>query len=339
MIIIIIIFTYNKLKYIYTIFSYKHFFLIYYYIIILFKIKNNIILITSLNPKYIPEKSNYLYIPPYDVSNLQMEAEKDTSLLSLIHYLKNLLKTNPTNVIDYLNNNLFCVQKKDNIGIIKSLKINPLDDWESKNYPNKIRQTDFYIKQSNLEIMNIKYGNGRKKSNVIYKPISSKPNNKYLIIFDLNGTLLHRLKNNSIVDESTRVADFSINGRYVYLRPYIDSFIEALFNIDGENKDRLKSGFAVGAWTSAIIKNSELMLSQILKIDDRQKKNNKLITRDYSNRIFFKWARDFCTPIPDTDHETEKNMEKLWNHKKDTYFKGTLYPAVNGYDYWNEVIK
>jgi len=297
-------------------------------------------LITSLNPKFLPRNSNYLYIPPYDVSNLQMEAKKDTSLLSLIHYLKNLLKANPSNIIDYLHNNLFCVHKKDDYGIIKSLKVSSINnEWENENYPNKIRQTDFYITQSNLEEMNIKYGNGRKKSNVIYKPIPFKPKNKYLIIFDLNGTLLHRLKNNSIVDKSTRVADFSINGRFVFLRPYIDSFIEALFNIDGDNKDRLESGFAVGAWTSAIVKNSELMLSQILNIDKRKKKNNQLITCDYSNRIFFKWARDFCTPIPETDHETEKNMENLWNHKKDTYCKGTLYPAVNGYNHWSEVNK
>jgi len=298
--------------------------------------ENNIILITSLNPNFIPKNGNYLYIPPYDVSNLQMEAKKDTALLSLIQYLKNLLKANPSNVIDYLNSNLFCVQKKNDYGIIKSLKISSPTDWENEDYPNKIRQTEFYITQSKIEEMNIKYGNGRKKSNVIYKPIPFKPKNKYLIIFDLNGTLLHRLKNNSIVDKSTRVADFSINGRFVFLRPYIDSFIEALFNIDGDNKDRLESGFAVGAWTSAIVKNSELMLSQILKIDKRKKKNNQLITCDYSNRIFFKWARDFCTPIPDTDHETEKNMENLWNHKKDTYCKGTLYPAVNGYNHWSE---
>jgi hypothetical protein len=161
-------------------------------------------------------------------------------------------------------------------------------------------------------------------------------NNKYLIIFDLNGTLLHRLKKNDIIDEeSTRKADFTINGKFVFLRPYIDAFIEILFDIDGEHKDRLESGFAIGTWTSAMLKNSELMLNQIFKVDVKDEKG-QLTLMDYSNRIFFKWARDFCTPIPETDHETEKNMDNLWNHKKSTYCRGTVYPAVNEFNHWNE---
>jgi len=297
--------------------------------------KDNIILITSLRPNVLPPKSNFLCVPPYDVNDLQMEAKKDVCLLSLIQYLKNLLNTKPENVINYLNSNPFCVQKKGDFGIKKSLKISSLNEWENIDYPNKIRQTDFYITQKNIEEMNIKFGNGRKKTNVIYKPIGTEPKNKYLIIFDLNGTLLHRLKNNSIIGPSTRTADFSINGKFVYLRPYIDSFIDALFNIDGENKDKLESGFAVGAWTSAMLKNSELMLSQILKVDKR-KKNNQLIFQDYYPRIFFKWARDFCTPIPGTNHETEKNMDNLWNNKTDVHMNGSLYPAVNKFEHWNE---
>jgi len=276
-------------------------------------------------------------VPSYDVTNLQMEAKNDTSLLSLIQYLKNLLDLKPENVINYLNSNPFCVQKKGDFGIKKSLKINSLDEWDNDDYPNKIRQTSLYITQTNLEEMNIKFGNGRKKTNVIYKPVSSEPKNKYLIIFDLNGTLLHRLKNNSIIGPSTRKADFSINGKYVYLRPYLDSFIDALFNIDGEHRDKIESGFAVGAWTSAMLKNSELMLSQILKVDKR-KKNKQLIFEDYFPRIFFKWARDFCTPILGTNFETEKNMDNLWNNKNDVYLKGSMYPAVNKFGHWNEVI-
>ncbi|OUM60450.1 hypothetical protein PIROE2DRAFT_13799, partial [Piromyces sp. E2] len=283
--------------------------------------KENIILITSLRPNVVPHKSNFLCVPPYDVTNLQMEAKNDTSLLSLIQYLKNLLNTKPENVINYLNSNPFCVQKKGDFGIIKSLKLNSLEEWENDNYPNRIRQTDLYITQTNLEEMSIKFGN--------------EPKNKYLIIFDLNGTLLHRLKNNSVAGPSTRVADFSINGKFVYLRPYLDSFIDALFNIDGEHKDKLESGFAVGSWTSAMLKNSELMLSQILKVDKR-KKNNQLIFEDYYPRIFFKWARDFCTPIPGTNHETEKNMDNLWNNRNDVYLKGSLFPAVNKFGHWNE---
>lgn len=271
-----------------------------------------------------------------------MEANNDISLLSLIQYLKKLLKANPKNVIDHLNSNPFSVQKKDSFGIIKSLKNNLIEKWDSMDYPNKIRQTEFYITQNAIEERNRKHGNARKKSNVIYKPIPYEPKNKYLIIFDLNGTLLHRLKNNSIVEgENTRIADFSINGKFVYLRPYLDSFIETLFNIDEENKDKLESGFAIGTWTSAMLKNSELMLDQILQIDSKddenENENNSVKIIDYSDRIFFKWARDFCTPIPETDHETEKNMDNLWNSKKAIFCRGTVYPAVNEFNHWNEV--
>ncbi|ORX75998.1 hypothetical protein BCR32DRAFT_296532 [Anaeromyces robustus] len=298
--------------------------------------KENIILVSSMNPNSFYNKSNVLYVPSYDVNNLQLEAKNDTTLLSLLQYLKILLTEQPVDVSSYLYENPLCVMKKDSYGIIKYLKVNSLESWDSENYPNKIRQTEFYVKQSTMEEMNIKYGNGRKKTNVIYKTIPTEPKNKYLIIFDLNGTLLHRLKNNSIINEKkTRMADFSMNGKFVYLRPYLDAFIEALFNIDEKGKEKFESGFAVGTWTSAMVKNSELMLSQILNVEKRSK-NNKIFCQDYSNRIFFKWARDFCTPIPDTDHETEKNMDHLWQHKKNTFCRGTVYPAVNEFGHWNE---
>lgn len=88
---------------------------------------------------------------------------------------------------------------------------------------------------------------------------------RILLIFDLNGTLLHRLTHDAewqsfralpLVVEQQLKNDLTVNGSKVILRPHIRSLFEAL-NAAGP--------FDIAFWTSARPKNAFPMVSQVTK--------------------------------------------------------------------------
>ncbi|KND01189.1 uncharacterized protein SPPG_04279 [Spizellomyces punctatus DAOM BR117] len=116
-----------------------------------------------------------------------------------------------------------------------------------------------------------------------------------LLILDINGTLLERVKKtaekraaraNPLCPEAP---NFRLNRARCYYRPYLDTFIDHIFQ-----------HFEVAAWTSAMPKNADPMFSHIFG--------------DYASKLAFGWNRSHCSDIGgrDRDWEAKKDLRKVW---------------------------
>lgn len=118
---------------------------------------------------------------------------------------------------------------------------------------------------------------------------------RYLVIFDLNGTLLQRLKkkDGALKNRSAvSLYSFSCNGSKVYIRPHLKRLIDDLFLLD--NVD-------VAVWTSAQRSNADTLVKNIFG--------------DHLSKLKFVWARDKCTDAPmgvKTD-TVKKPLKKVWD--------------------------
>ncbi|KAJ3217242.1 hypothetical protein HDU67_008264 [Dinochytrium kinnereticum] len=119
--------------------------------------------------------------------------------------------------------------------------------------------------------------------------------NPILLVLDLNGTLIDRLVTSTDKALARQnplcplVPDFHLNGARVYLRPYLDRFLDDLFQ-----------EFKVAVWTSATTKNSVPLVQNIFGKRCKQ--------------LAFHWDRSRCDLVSEigNPYGSVKNLEKVW---------------------------
>ena len=123
------------------------------------------------------------------------------------------------------------------------------------------------------------------------------PPGRILLVLDLNGTLAHRVvkKERRLVAANpwvNRPPDAVFSGQQVYLRPALDSFLDAIFNV-----------FDVGIWTSATPKNAGSLVKHVI--------------RHHADRLAFCLDRSHCSEVSNgRDHSSVKDLRKLWQDSK-----------------------
>jgi hypothetical protein len=89
-----------------------------------------------------------------------------------------------------------------------------------------------------------------------------------------------------------RPPDAVFSGQQVYLRPALDSFLDAIFNV-----------FDVGIWTSATPKNAGSLVKHVI--------------RHHADRLAFCLDRSHCSEVSNgRDHSSVKDLRKLWQDSK-----------------------
>jgi len=129
---------------------------------------------------------------------------------------------------------------------------------------------------------------------------------KYLLILDLNGTLIDRKTSQDrrrlpSLLSPLPIPEYILSGAHIYLRPHLDQFI-----------DEILSKFSVAVWTSATPKNARPMVHGIFG--------------DRLDKLEFVWDRQRCTLVPGPGHESKKELSRIW---KD--------PIINKDGRWNPV--
>ncbi|RKO91679.1 hypothetical protein BDK51DRAFT_35329 [Blyttiomyces helicus] len=135
---------------------------------------------------------------------------------------------------------------------------------------------------------------------------------KILLVLDLNGTLLTRVKQKSeklalrANPSAPKQRDFGLpaGGGKIFLRPYLDTFLDRILACPD---------FAVGVWTSAKLKNALVMINGAFGCN--------------ADRLAFKWHREQCSDIGSrkSDWSSKKDLRKLWDD-----------PDINGKRMWSE---
>ncbi|KAJ3069790.1 hypothetical protein HDU98_007157 [Podochytrium sp. JEL0797] len=132
---------------------------------------------------------------------------------------------------------------------------------------------------------------------------------KILVVLDLNGTLIDRLgkgperKAANMNPLCPKEPDLTLNNNKVYLRPYLNVFLQFLFD-----------NFHVSAWTSATPKNSVPLVDFIFEPFG----GDKLLE--------FVWDREKCIiePTPEKEYNSVKDLSKIWTE------------SVNDQGTWNQ---
>lgn len=155
---------------------------------------------------------------------------------------------------------------------------------------------------------------------------------KFLIILDLNGTLLQRLKK----DPRPGVKCLAnIHGRPVVIRPHLTSFLSSLLNTHQQ-----QSSVDVGVWTSALPKNAVPMVmlafGSLLNASVYTDETSDDVAESYANfagrpdfpgptgtgRLAFIWSQAKCDikgygkgsrGKGDVKPDFLKNLQKVWD--------------------------
>ncbi|KAJ3097933.1 hypothetical protein HDU97_004469 [Phlyctochytrium planicorne] len=138
--------------------------------------------------------------------------------------------------------------------------------------------------------------------------MSSKSRKPFLLVLDLNGTLIDRVKDVAEKEAARRNPycpsnpDYHVNGARVYLRPFLDLFLQELVKL-----------CEVGVWTSAMAKNSVPLVDQIF---GRQGKD-----------LAFHYDRSKCDLVKtkENPYGSIKNLRRIWADSR-----------VNGDKFWND---
>ncbi|KAJ3324939.1 hypothetical protein HDV06_005527 [Boothiomyces sp. JEL0866] len=127
--------------------------------------------------------------------------------------------------------------------------------------------------------------------------MSPKKTLKYLLVFDLNGTLITRLnaKEFKIFKAASSISpDFTTNKMKVYKRPHWNQFLETVMNLPH---------ISVGVWTSAQPKNAVALTEKLFG--------------DYVNQLEFILDRSHCedAPIGVKVDTAVKNLDLIFDSK------------------------
>jgi hypothetical protein len=115
----------------------------------------------------------------------------------------------------------------------------------------------------------------------------------YLLVLDLNGTLLERVTKKKMKAFKSAYAipptpDFSISSGKVFKRPFVDEFIDGIFK-----------NFDVAVWTSALEKNAVPMVQNLFQA--------------HTHQLKFLWNRSDCSDVKEgVDHSSVKDLRKIW---------------------------
>ncbi|ORY48467.1 hypothetical protein BCR33DRAFT_763631, partial [Rhizoclosmatium globosum] len=143
----------------------------------------------------------------------------------------------------------------------------------------------------------------------------TSPKRKLLIVLDLNGTLIDRLSKGPERVLANRnplcpkEPDTTLNRNKVFLRPYLDVFLQFLLD-----------NFHVSAWTSATPKNSGPLVDFIFEPFGGAKP------------LEFVWDREKCIiePTPEKEYNSVKDLTKIWLDNSEGE------DAANPKGLWNE---
>ncbi|TPX33432.1 hypothetical protein SeMB42_g07477 [Synchytrium endobioticum] len=124
----------------------------------------------------------------------------------------------------------------------------------------------------------------------------ARPRPRLLIILDLNGTIIDRVKDGAErklarANPHCPEPSFTSNAARIYIRPHLEPFLSVLF-----------SNFTVAAWTSAQPKNAVPMARGVFG-------------RHFDN-LAFVWDRSHCSAVREgrKDHSSIKDVSKVWNY-------------------------
>lgn len=122
---------------------------------------------------------------------------------------------------------------------------------------------------------------------------------KLLLIFDLNGTLVDSTHHK----RDKMYYDFRSRTKFVYLRPYLDDFLQFLKKLKSENK------IEIAIWTSCIKENSRKILEKLFFDNDI--------------KLLFHWSRENCIELE--DYKTIKDLNRVWHNFGNQYHKGNTF--------------
>ena len=110
---------------------------------------------------------------------------------------------------------------------------------------------------------------------------------RFLVILDLNGTLCTTDYQNQTYGNLKLEPDFNVYRKFVYLRPFIDTFLDHLF-----------ANFDVAVWTC----NSQRYATGLAKE----------VFRHYFPQLKFVWDQTDSTPLIEGSDEWVKDLRKVW---------------------------
>ncbi|TPX32877.1 hypothetical protein SmJEL517_g04072 [Synchytrium microbalum] len=125
-------------------------------------------------------------------------------------------------------------------------------------------------------------------------PRNENMNTRLLIVLDLNGTIIDRVK-----ETSRKLAranphcpiepNFTSNKAKIYFRPHLETFLTLLFD-----------NFTVAAWTSAQPNNALPLAHGVFG--------------KYFDKLAFVWNRSHCSAVKESrkDHSSIKDLRKVW---------------------------
>eukprot|EP00833_Pecoramyces_ruminatium_P002344 jgi/Orpsp1_1/1176376/evm.model.c7180000057367.1 len=220
-----------------------------------------------------------------------------------------------------------------------------------------------------------KYNVSRFKANYYYPKIKKESKKKYLIVLDIFNLLYQRVNIDSVSSLIKVNPHYKIKNAYIYLRPYLDTFLKELFNLnkkynkinnnyndsdnenDNENeKDKNKdkdesdesdneekeeeyeNGFEIAIWNTAkphMVSEITQLILNHVPVDYIGEKRI-----NYMKKLHFIWTIDQCQPNEDMkDDEAPRflrTVDTIINSKEINDKNGTIYPPVNEFDHWKK---
>lgn len=116
---------------------------------------------------------------------------------------------------------------------------------------------------------------------------SSQKSNGWLVILDLNGTLIET----SYRKYPRQYYQFRARYKYVYHRPYLQHFLQTLYHHPNIQ--------AVAVWTSCIRENAQVIVQHLF---------------GSTFPLLFVWNREECEHVADEEdaYKTVKNLNRVW---------------------------
>ena len=173
-----------------------------------------------------------------------------------------------------------------------------------------------------------------------YPTIDKEPKKKYLIVLDIYNLLYQRVTIDSVSSLIKINPSYKLKNAYIYLRPFLDTFLKELFNmkLDNDDNDDEEIGFEIAIWNTTkpfiTMDIAELIFKDAPLDSSGAKKEN------YLKKLHFIWTIDQCELNESSDEEQPKfvrNIDTIINSKTSFEKNETIYPPVNQFDHWKKV--
>jgi len=296
---------------------------------------------------------NHRYIDDlYDSENLESDKEfeyyhKGKNPITEKHQKNNLEHKITKNVRFKLQKNKKSIYSPINYGDDDYIIIKENNNKERNEPISQVQEGDSSTTEEGINQSNKNISIYRKKKKIfkskfipkIYYPyINEKPKKKYLIVLDIFNMLYQRVTIDSVSSLIKISPNYKLKNAYIYLRPFLDTFLKELFNMTSEDENDKESGFEIAIWnTTKPFINTEIteIIFKDVPIDSTGKK-----TVNYLEKFYFNWTIDQCE-YNESDNDEEpaykRNIESIINNKSVKIVNNIIYPPVNKYNHWNEV--